>query len=328
MPIGSIHRTALYAVSGLQTSTVSVAASNRNAEHHPPTGHEYNNALDSRGICFGRNVAGELQAGFEFALPVPQGAVVTSASLTFTATLTQSGSPAATVRCYDVDDAPPFNSLSNISLTMYAPLTAAGVSWSPTAFTPDQIYTTPDLAPVLQEVVSRPGYASNHHVGFVFEGAPTSGAAWRCVKNYASGKPPVLTVTYTAPPPPPCGFTNYGYAGAPPAHNLGLTGSGCPRVNTTIGFVTSHVKSAGAWTLLCEGEGHMPFFDGFVLVDPNRYVLGDFVPSSNGTAMWNVSIPNDPHFVGYVLFGQSLAFDPSIPQGLAFSNGLTAVVCP
>lgn len=173
-----------------------VPADVRNADYYPPVGQATANLFDAFGLCCGRDGTGPYEIGLSFALAVPPGATILSATIEVTASNDQQGSPVADVRAYDVGDAPAFAPGSNVALTDFAALTDASVTWIFPPFAPGVAYETPDLAVVVQEVVDRGDWADGNFIGFVLD--PTSpGDQWRCVRNFASGTPPTLTVTYT-----------------------------------------------------------------------------------------------------------------------------------
>jgi len=48
--------------------------------------------------------------------------------------------------------------------------------------------------------------------------------------------------------------------------------------------------------------------------------------NATGVAQVNVTVPNNPNFVGLEFFIQAMALDAAQPNGQAFSHGLRAVV--
>lgn len=116
-----------------------------------------------------------------------------------------------TLRGQAADDAPTFTSAANDVSSR--PLTAASVGWAPAAWPtidvagPDQ--RTPALAPVIQEVVNRPGWESGHALVLVVTGSgrrtakafdgSTSGAPLLHVEYDATGIDQAPSVTLTTP---------------------------------------------------------------------------------------------------------------------------------
>ncbi len=329
-PLGGANHTAIYAATGSVTASLAVAAANRNADWYPPVGQASANVYDAFGLCAGRDGGGVFQMGFEVAIPVPPGSTIVSARLELVATADQAGSPVFTVRAYDVANAPPFVPGSPTSLAAHAPLVAKAVPWNPLPFAPGATITSPQLASLVQAVVDRPDWAAGNFLGLVVDGSPTSGDQWRCVRNFASGDAPRLQVTWSAGGPAgcvPCGATSYGH-GASPGNTLGLVAVGTPSLGSSVSIRTTNVTTEGAWTLLCEAAAFQPFLDGVLLVDLATYQLGGFGSALDGTTTMELAIPPTPSLAGYVARLQSLALEPSLPQGLAFSNGLVLTVCP
>ena len=76
------------------------------------------------------------------------------------------------------------------------PRTLASVAWSPTSWSSGQggaAQRTPNLSALVQEVVSRPGWASGHAIAFVIRGS-----GQRTAESYdgSSTKAPRLLVEY------------------------------------------------------------------------------------------------------------------------------------
>jgi hypothetical protein len=121
--------------------------------------------------------------------------VITSAYVQFTVDEVSSGATSLEVQAEAADDAAAFTSVRrNVSSR---PRTEASVSWSPVPWTvrrasgPEQ--RTPDLAAILQEVVSRPGWASGRSLALIITG---TGKRVAHSKEKSSGIAPVLHVEY------------------------------------------------------------------------------------------------------------------------------------
>ena len=333
-PVGGMSLTATYDAAPQAGASVPVAAQVRNADHYPPAGQAYSNLYDAFGLCFGRDGGGPYQTGLQFALDVPQGAAVLAASIQMVATADQVGSPQAAVAAYDVADAPPFAAGSATALVDWAPLTAASLSWSPPDFTPGVAYVTPDLAALVQAVVDRPDWAPGNSLGLVFDGSPTAGDAWRCLRNYDSGQPAVLSVTYAtgspggAPCAGACGFTTYGLA-ASPANVLGLVGTGSPVPGGSVQIRTTGLGSApGAWTVASSAASSLPVLGGVGLADLGAPLALVFLPAAGGQTVWTVALGANPALAGLSVYFQSAAPDAGQPQGWVFSAGLELAICP
>lgn len=107
---------------------------------------------------FGRSVVPYVDAWRFQNVPVPQGATIISATLRLVPAGWQTGVPVPVIlRGQAADDAANF--ADNQPLAHLRPHTVAGVTWSLT-YTPTAPFFSPDLAPVLQEIVNRPGWNS------------------------------------------------------------------------------------------------------------------------------------------------------------------------
>ena len=132
--------------------------------------------------------------GLRFAqLPVPPGATVVSASIQFTTDENGKDVSNLIVRAEAAD-----NSGGNTSTAFSIssrPRTTASTAWSAPKWNgvgsvgPAQ--RTPDLSAVLQEVVGRPGWASNNALMIII-----TGSGRRTAESFEGGFPPVLHVEY------------------------------------------------------------------------------------------------------------------------------------
>lgn len=153
----------------LGTSALSpAAAGDDDAEEIVATGAV---ATGNGALAMGGQPGAESLVGLRFVLPVPQGAVVESARLSFTSAGDDDAPAIWTVRAQASDDAAPFVAATNDIATR--PLTSASVVWAPDAWltgnaSPAQ--RSPDLRAVLQQVVDRPGWAANGHCVVVIQG--------------------------------------------------------------------------------------------------------------------------------------------------------------
>jgi hypothetical protein len=127
---------------------------------------------------------------------IPAGAVVTSAYLQFTNAVNNSSVASLVVAAQAADNPAGFgngnNDISN------RPRTAATVAWAPVAWTTvgaagvDQ--RTPDLTAVVQQVVSRAGWASGNALVFIITGSAGTRSATSF--NGSSTNQPKLVITY------------------------------------------------------------------------------------------------------------------------------------
>jgi hypothetical protein len=110
---------------------------------------------------------------------VPRGATITSASVQFTVDEATTTPASLTVAGQAADDPPGFTAVSKDVSSR--PRTAARIGWAPGAWpVPGErgvAQRTPELSPVVQEIVSRPGWAEGNAVVLVVTGSGTRVAA-------------------------------------------------------------------------------------------------------------------------------------------------------
>lgn len=124
-----------------------------------------------------------------------------------------------------------------------------------------------------------------------------------------------------------CGYSAYGSAPSS-AQTLSLGGIGVPRIGQPLQFETTGVAGTtlfSAWSL---GQSSVPLLGGVLLLDPAQ--LGPIAahPAFAGAANVSLDVPQLPSLAGVAVHFQHLAPDAGAPEGLAFSNGLTARICP
>ena len=129
---------------------------------------------------------------------IPQRARILSASLLFTVDEQRTGPSSLSIRGEASNDALPFAGTGGVSIR---PTTTASVAWSPPDWTvvgaASAAQRTPDLAAVVQEIVSRPGWAANHALAFVITGSGT-----RTAESFEgrAASAPLLEVVYLDEP--------------------------------------------------------------------------------------------------------------------------------
>jgi len=137
---------------------------------------------------------------------LPPGATIEYAYIQFQADRPEAGSITLDVRAEASDDAAPIGrSLGNLT---ERPTTSAAVAWQP----PDWELTgdsgpaqrSADLAPLIQELIDRPGWNADQAMLFLIEG-PSSGSARRAAVAFETDPDaaPLLHVRYGATPAPP-----------------------------------------------------------------------------------------------------------------------------
>jgi hypothetical protein len=155
-------------------------------------------------------VSGNQTVGLRFRdVTVERGSQITDAYAQFQADESHSGPTTLTIQGQAADNAPVFvNSSGNISSR---PRTAASASWSPGPWTVGQAgaaQRTVNIAPVIQEIVSRPGWASGNALVLIITGTG------KRVAEPFEGTPvgaPLLHIESDPPPP----------ANQPPSVNAG-----------------------------------------------------------------------------------------------------------
>jgi hypothetical protein len=152
----------------------------------------------SGGLLDLRAKAGVLQSvGLRFQkVTIPQGATITDARLEVKGGGAYTGAVTLSVRGEASDHAATFGTgrynLSSRSKT------SAAFTWTPNSWVQGGSYQTGNLAPVVQEIVRRPGWQSGNALALVIDGG--GGTSERAVIAYG-GKPehvPVLVVSYEA----------------------------------------------------------------------------------------------------------------------------------
>ena len=173
------------------TETAQVSTGNDDAEQAS------NNSMDrnSSDLDIGGNIVGVRFQG----LDIPQGATIQSATIDFRASGTSTSSnPTVTITGQAIDDAPGFSS-SNKDISDRTNTTAS-VSWSSIApwNTNNEVHSTPELKTIVQEIVSRSGWASGNSMVFKF--TKSSGTKNRAAVafNDNAQRAPTISITYQA----------------------------------------------------------------------------------------------------------------------------------
>jgi len=133
-------------------------------------------------------------------LPIPQGAIITNATIQFTADEAQSEATTLTIAIEAADSAAAFTeTANNLGARPLAPRT---VPWSPAAWNivgeSNAPQRTPNLAGLVQEVISRPGWTAGNALAFLITG---TGHRTADAADKSGGFPARLTLGYTTPTP-------------------------------------------------------------------------------------------------------------------------------
>jgi hypothetical protein len=233
---------------------------------------------------------------------IPKGATIASASVQFKVDEPESGATTLTIRGQAADDAPTFTSATgNVSSR---PTTAAGVTWVPAPWTvvgeagPAQ--RTPDLSPVIQEVVDRPGWSSGNALVLLVTG--TGERVAEAHDGDASGAP-LLRVAYGGAP----AGNQAPFVDAGPALLVGLDdGASLDGTVADDGLPDPPGAVSTTWSRV-SGPGPVAFDDAGAVdttatfVEIGTYVLrltaddGELGADDDTTV--TVTVPNEPPFV-------------------------------
>lgn len=132
-------------------------------------------------------------------IDIPKGAIITNAYIQFTVDEVSTGTISLLIRGQDVDDAAAFTTAKFNVTSRQA--TDASVAWAPvdwaTRGAADPAQRTPDLSAIIQEIVSRDGWAALNDMVFLITGTGT-----RTARAYDGGPAaaPLLHVEYSVPP--------------------------------------------------------------------------------------------------------------------------------
>ena len=128
---------------------------------------------------------------------IPAGATITDAYVSFTTAETSGENASFNIQGIAKDDPPTFISArANVSSQ---PTTTAAVTWSPAPWPLLEVsgaeQQTANLAPIIQELVDRPGWSSGNALALVISG---SGARVARSFDGSRAKAPLLHVSFTA----------------------------------------------------------------------------------------------------------------------------------
>lgn len=160
--------------------------------------------LESDTLYFGYVVgepsgpSGPLRTGIRFRnVEVDIGSVLISAKVDFKANNTDSMQPMNVVIRGEKNVAPAI--FTDRADFMGRAMTDASVQWDDIPpWTADRVYGTPDLRPIIQEIINMPGWAAGNDLVLFFDDYGTQEATcWRRAYSWDSdGKEPMLTIVY------------------------------------------------------------------------------------------------------------------------------------
>lgn len=99
-------------------------------------------------------------------ITIPQGATITQAFLTFTASENSSGETELIIDGHDVDHSPTFSE-GDGPLDRQAEFTSAQVSWSPDDWFDGSLYASGDISAIIQEIVDRPEWYEGNAISLI-----------------------------------------------------------------------------------------------------------------------------------------------------------------
>ena len=185
----------------LGTISVRVNASSDDAEQNLSSGTV---SLTSSDLELAVDGSTSQLVGMRFnSITIPQGATINSAYVEFETDVTWSNACNLTIQGQDSDNPVTFTTITNnLSNTTSRPKTAASVVWAPTAWnTVDEKHQTPSIVSIIQEIVSRSGWASGNSMAVFISGTGT-----RESESYdgEAAAAPLLVIDYTISTPSSC----------------------------------------------------------------------------------------------------------------------------
>ena len=165
--------------------------------------------INSTVLELGQNGATAQTVGLRFPnLTIPPGATIHKANLIVTSTAANSSTTNYTITAEASDAAAPFTTAANNLGARAKVANPASVAWPTGAFAASTAYGTVSIAPLLKQLVDRPGWRSGNAAAFFISGTGT-----RPVVAFEGGAANAarLVVNYTpaaTPPPNPCSSLN------------------------------------------------------------------------------------------------------------------------
>ena len=261
---------------------------------------------------------------------IPQGAIITSASIEFISD--DNASNVANLNLFGEasDDAAVYTNASN-NIGSRA-LTAASTAWTPGAWSTGQSYTSPDISSLVQEIVARGGWSSGNALAVV-----VSGTGYRNARGFNSSQAdaPTLSVTWTTAQDPNallagdyevtvidangCSFTDSINVGSPDQIAVVTTTAACGQDGQI--YATG---GTGPLTLTISGGGSVSIPVATGADDAEQTISsGAMLLSSSSLEMgFDNNDPNDPQYVGLRFLGVN------VPQGVTITGatlGFTAL---
>ncbi len=177
--------------------TFSVTADDRDAMSiNDETRTDYHSE-ESPYLRFGHGDEEEYQTGLQFQLDVPYGSNITDAYMMFVSGDTNpGGSFNVSVFIENDTDVQPFiEGTGNISSREYL---AQSVSWEVGGWSSSEIYESPDISDLIQEIVDNPGWSSGNFIGLALIAEDPIENHFRTIHGYSSpgNNLPILVLSY------------------------------------------------------------------------------------------------------------------------------------
>jgi len=183
------------AAGGSTTVEVKIATGNDDAEESA-AGAMYMDSSDLELVFDYWNGSAEQVVGLRFTgVEVPQGATINAAWIQFQVDESSADAASLLIRAHDADDGTAFKTTSGDLSTRAK--TAAQVPWAPGSWlTPGLTQETPDLSPVLQEIVDRGGWSAGNAMVLL-----VTGTGRRVAESYegSAAGAALLHLEYQAP---------------------------------------------------------------------------------------------------------------------------------
>ena len=281
-------------------------------------------------------------------IDIPQGAIITSAYIQFQTEEVQTGTASLQIRGEDSDDAAAFTSASfNVSSRVK---TDAWVNWTPdpwgTIGETALAQQTPNLAGIVQEIVSRSGWTPLNDIAFIVTGSGT-----RTAEAYEGGaaKAPLLHIEYMLPTgtEPAVGGISIGDVTVAEGNSGTTTATfTVTRTGGTAAFSVNYATSNGTATAGSDyvaKSGTLPFASGQATQTVSVTINGDTTIETNETFFVNLSGNTnitDGQGVGTIRNDDVASTGPRVcqiydttalgspdPSGLAYVPGMGLFLC-
>jgi hypothetical protein len=146
----------------------------------------------------GRDNAARLQgdAGWLWDTTIPMGSTIQSATVTLNINGGYQGPMNTRWSGYKVTNPTNFSTSETTRLSARHPLTTANLALTAAQPNANNVYTTPNLATIVQEIVNQPGFTGR--IGLVWQNLATTGDSWFEYVDYSTSAPlsGKLTVTF------------------------------------------------------------------------------------------------------------------------------------